>query len=84
MTIHWSKSARQELTRIWLKADSGRRRAITEAARAVDKSLAINPRNVGESRPDDLRICFEPPLGVLFRAEEKRSIVRVVRIWEFR
>lgn len=81
MTVHWTTSAREQLGNVWLKGDSERRRAITAAADAVDKRLATDPFNEGESRPDNQRITFEPPLGLTFRVE--RSAVYVLRVWDF-
>jgi hypothetical protein len=84
MTIRWSDTARNELAKIWFEADSLRRREITAAASAIDKHLATNAMHQGESRPDDMRIYFERPLGVLFRVEENGSVVHLVRVWQFR
>lgn len=50
MTVRWTAEARSELANIWLRADSAQRRAISAAAHAIDRRLAINPDNEGESR----------------------------------
>jgi hypothetical protein len=81
--VRWATSALNELTNLWVSADSKRRRAITSAAQAVDRDLAINPRNKGESRADDARIFFAPPLGIIFEVEQPLAIVRVMRVWMF-
>ena len=81
--VRWAKSALNELTNHWVNADSERRRAITSATQAVDRELAFNPQDKGESRPDDARIFFAPPLGILFQVEQPSAIVRVTRVWTF-
>lgn len=83
MRIRWSTTARDELAKMWLKADSYHRRALTAAADGIDNRLRTNPEDEGESRWDDWRVLFERPLGVLFRVEEHESVVHVYRVWQF-
>lgn len=84
MKIYWSETARRELADMWLSAGSDRRRAITAAAQSIDTHLAKDPESAGESRPENVRIFFAPPLGVLFRLEADGAIVHVVHVWQFR
>jgi plasmid stabilization system protein ParE len=82
-TVRWKRSAQNELTSLWVEADSEQRRAITRAAQAIDHQLQTDPSNQGESRPNGRRILFTPPLGILFRVDSQRSVVRVLQVWRF-
>lgn len=84
MKIHWSATARTELADMWLAAGSNRRQSIAAAAHSIDKRLAKDPVSAGESRPEDMRIYFDPPLGVLFRVEDDEAVVHIVHVWQFR
>lgn len=84
MTVGWTAEARRELADIWLRADSTQRRAISAAAHAIDRRLAINPDNEGESRSAGRRVLFERPLGIMFRVHQSRAAVRVTRVWKIR
>jgi hypothetical protein len=82
--VRWAMSALNELTNLWVSAGSERRRAITSATQAVDRELAFNPQDKGESRADDdARIFFAPPLGILFQVDQPRAIAHIVRVWTF-
>jgi hypothetical protein len=50
--VDWKKSALDELTEIWLKADSTQRLEITRASASIEQLLKFDPNNVGESRPN--------------------------------
>lgn len=84
MTVRWTGEARAELADIWLRADSAQRRAITAAAHAIDRRLAINPDDQGESRDAVCRVLFERPLGITFQVERGRDLVHVLRVWKIR
>jgi len=84
MNVRWAPTAREELTKIWVRADSAKRRAITSAAHAIDVRLAGDPDSEGESRAAGERVLFERPLGVVFQVQPDRSAVRVLRVWTFR
>ncbi len=80
-TVVWLPDAEAELTAIWLA--SGHRAAVTRAAAELDRRLASNAINEGESRPNDRRITFEPPLAVIFRVDSGAKTVTVSQVWEF-
>jgi hypothetical protein len=79
--VIWATAALSELAALWLDADSKSRHAITIAAEKIDFALARAPEDVGESRPDNRRIAFEPPLGFLFRVRSSDRRVIVTRVW---
>ena len=80
-TVIWLPDAEAALTTAWLA--SGRRAAITRASAELDRRLAENAANEGESRPNGRRITFEPPLAAIFRVDAETSIVVVTQVWEF-
>jgi hypothetical protein len=79
--VRWLPTAEEELTTLWL--NSANRSRVTQAAHRLDLQLQHNPAQLGESRPDGLRIHFAPPLGALFRVQAAPQIVEVVHVWEF-
>jgi plasmid stabilization system protein ParE len=83
--IRWSRSANDELTRIWTASDSNRRAAITRSVATIEKRLASNPMTWGESREHlSRRVVHQPPVGIDIHIEESSRIVKVVRIWDYK
>jgi hypothetical protein len=80
-TVRWTVGARNELTTIWLAATSSDRAAVNAATDHLDELLSRNPLREGESRPDNRRITFAPPLGLVYSVDEEHRIVRVLHIW---
>ena len=82
--VRWEETALNELTSLWLGADSMMRQAITAATHRIDQQLRADPLEHSESRPGGRRILFISPLGILFRVENDRQMVSVLRVWLFR
>jgi hypothetical protein len=83
MTVIWIPSALNDLTTLWLESDPALRSAITAATDAIDHLLQHNPEQQGESRSEERRILFVPPLGVFFRVDAEDMTVRVLHVWVF-
>jgi hypothetical protein len=81
--VRWKQSALNELASLWIKENAEQRRAITAATDLIDRLLQVEPSVEGESRPHNRRILFVPPLGVLFKVDSQRAVVRVVQVWRF-
>jgi hypothetical protein len=77
--VIWMRKALDELTNLWMNADSETRDEITAAAHRIDAKLLDQPETKGESRADGERILIERPLGVLFHV--KAGAVRIFRVW---
>jgi hypothetical protein len=77
--VVWLQSALDELTLIWIGADSPTRQAVTAATNAIDQALAVNPEEQGESREEGERILISFPLGVLF--DISGNTVHVLHVW---
>lgn len=80
-TVCWLPDAEQELAALWL--DASLRSAVTQAAYRIDQQLERSPQTLGESRPNNLRIHFQAPLGVLFRVQTRKRLVEIVHVWKF-
>lgn len=79
-TVVWIPAAERELLSIWLSTRL--RQRVTEAASLLDRALARNPYEVGESREGTRRIAFETPLAIDFEVIEADRLVRVLALWE--
>jgi hypothetical protein len=80
-TVRWKRSALDQLAQLWLDAPD--RSQVTAAVAEIDRLLATRPYDESESRPDDIRILFSPPIGVFFEVKESTRIVYVLRVWSF-
>ena len=78
-TVSWRPEAEQLLADIWLNA--GDPNAVTDAANALDKALADDPTDLGESRPVGQRVAYSMPLGIRFVVHKAQRHVRVVGVW---
>jgi hypothetical protein len=81
--VRWLDEADDQLAAIWMRVDSEKRRAVTEATNAIDRELKSDPFRQSESRENKRRVLFVPPLGIFFSVDTKRRVVRVVRVWYF-
>jgi hypothetical protein len=81
--VHWGQDALNDLTTLWVQADSARRQAITEAAYEIERRLQRDPENEGESRGNDDRILLVPPLGLFYYVEAQFSFVRIYQVWAY-
>ena len=80
--VIWLRRALNELTTLWMNADSALRKSITAAADQIDQQLLRFPTQQGESRADGDRVLFAGPLGVLFHVKE--GAVRIFHVWDAR
>ena len=79
-TVGWVRSALDDLADLWNRADSTDRAAIASAANRIDRNLAVNPSELGESRPKGRRVLIELPLVVIFEIVEQDRFVRVLQV----
>jgi hypothetical protein len=79
--VVWRRSALDEMAALWIDADTTLRESITLAAAEIDSLLADSPNEVGESRPNNRRIAFVPPLGFLFQVNSETHRVIVIHVW---
>ncbi|MFM9963526.1 MAG: hypothetical protein ACKV2Q_20140 [Planctomycetaceae bacterium] len=80
-TVVWSQSANNQLTDVWMKADSISRSVITRYVAELDQHLRANGDRIGESREEGIRVLTDGPLGVACRVSESDRLVTVVYVW---
>ena len=81
-TVIYRPSAHDELATIWLNAAD--QQAVTNAADAIDRVLARNPLDAGESRGESTRIIIERPLTALYDVFPDDNLVSVFAIFYWR
>ena len=82
--VRWEKTALNELSTLWIGAESIMRQQITTATHQIDQQLQADPLGQSESRPGGRRILFASPRGITFRVEQDGQTVSVLRVWLFR
>jgi mRNA-degrading endonuclease RelE of RelBE toxin-antitoxin system len=80
-TVRWKRTALDLLTELWLQSDN--RSQINDAVEEIDRLLASNPHDCGESRSESIRVMFCAPLGVFFSIDDTSNSVDVLRVWTF-
>jgi len=79
--VLWRPSALNALADIWTNASD--KNAVTRASNTLDRRLATNPLDLGESRDGNERIGFEPPLQILFRVDVAERTAHVTAVGVF-
>lgn len=79
--VVWRQSALAELATLWTDGDATMREAISATTVKIDSLLAKMPNEVGESRPNNQRIAFVPPLAFRFQVRSAENGVVVIRVW---
>jgi plasmid stabilization system protein ParE len=77
-SVEWSGAALNSLAEIWMSLESSARPQLNSAVADVDKLLQFSPAEQGESRDDERRVLFAPPLVITFRVLENKRTVRIV------
>jgi hypothetical protein len=81
--VDWLQSAVDELTALWVHADSATRAALTAATHSIEQCLRQNGAHEGESRSANQRITFAPPLAITFQIEPDGQTVTVLQVRMF-
>jgi plasmid stabilization system protein ParE len=81
-TVVWTPTARRLVAQLWLSASD--RNEVQRAADEIDRILAADPPNAGESPVSNIRIIVEPPLAAYFDVHPMDRRVTVWRIWRIR
>jgi plasmid stabilization system protein ParE len=80
-TVRWKRLALDQLTALWLDATD--RASMTAAVDEIDRLLAMDPHRAGESRTENTRVLFEPPVGAFFDINDSSKVVEVLKVWTF-
>jgi hypothetical protein len=78
--VEWDEFSLDELAAAWNSASSDERSRITKGADAVDKQLSKDPFAESESRADNQRVMFCPPLLVTYQVENDGRTVTVLHV----
>jgi hypothetical protein len=78
--IRWPKSVNRKLLAESAKADSDLLTAILAAMSVVESLLHNEPEFVGESREADTRRLIVDPLSVIYKIDQRRRIVKILRV----
>ncbi|MBM3978905.1 MAG: hypothetical protein FJ304_01210 [Planctomycetes bacterium] len=76
--VNWTRAALRELLDLWTTATDPD--AVDVAATRIEVTLATDAHLQGESRENDVRILFDPPLVVLFVPDIDVGIVYIVSV----
>ncbi len=80
-TVIWLFGAQEMLAAVWTAAAD--RNEVAEASFRIDRMLAVDPLDFGESRDANRRLAFDPPLQVMFRVFAGDKRVEVVSVGAF-
>jgi hypothetical protein len=80
----WSRQSQDVVTAMWVAGSSAERRIITQAMAKVDRLLRHDPHEQGESRNHGRRVMFVPPLVIIFKPDDSRRVVRVLKVREMK
>jgi hypothetical protein len=80
--VVWHQSALDQLASIWLKSDN--RRAVTDSANAIDRTLSEDPEHSTAPVGDQMRVLHRPPLDVLVDILVDQKLVVIVMVHEVR
>jgi len=72
-TVTSHPTMEQRLAELWMAASD--RDAMTAATSEIDSTLAADPLRVGESRSDNQRIWFVPPLVIVYEVSQDDRLV---------
>lgn len=79
--VTWLDSPAAELFELW--SDPELRAEVISASRKITSSLELCPNDVGESRPDNVRIIFEAPLAAIYEVFVGTRQVNVLHLWHY-
>jgi hypothetical protein len=80
-TVLYRPSAQDQLAEAWLNSPDPQ--SVAEAADAIDRILASNPMEVGESRSGNSRIIMQQPLTVLYDVYPDDAVVEVFAVFDW-
>jgi hypothetical protein len=77
--VIWTKSVVADLAAIWETAED--RDDVTRAGDMIERELAFDAENVGESRASGHRILIIPPLVAYYGLIANFDVACVVQVW---
>jgi hypothetical protein len=80
-TVIYRLAAQDDLAGAWLNSSDPQ--AVADAADKIDRILAVNPLDAGESRDGDSRVIFERPLTVMYDVYPDDNRVEVFAVFDW-
>jgi hypothetical protein len=77
-TVLWRRDAEAQLVALFLR--SAFKDALLEGVQVLDRTLALNPHEQGESRNENMRIAFFRPLCIRYQIDETSKTVLIVSV----
>ena len=77
-TVEWTDEALDGLASVWTTSDD--RQGVADASHRIEARLGSDPLNTGESRDDEDRLVFDPPLQATFRVFPDQQLVLVTAV----
>jgi hypothetical protein len=78
--VDWADYALDQLADIFVSLDLAIQDQLTAAIEALNRRLATDPLDEGESRNASFRVTFLGSLGVLFRVDAAKGEVEVTEV----
>ena len=75
--VVWLDNALDDVADFYVTADLPTQARVSDALEALNRRLAKNPFDEGESRDGGERITFVPHLAIRFRIDQADQVVRV-------
>ncbi len=82
-TVIWRHMALESLADLVVQANLEMQDTIERQVVALNRRLADDPLDTGESRTGGFRIAFADPIGILFHVDESNQVVIVVSCWAY-
>jgi plasmid stabilization system protein ParE len=81
--VVWADQALDELADIWVAATPELRDRIEASVRRLGQRLQADPTAIGESRSNNRRVAFDPPIAIIYRIDTAGRSVEVTHVWRY-
>jgi hypothetical protein len=81
--VVWTNRALDELADIWVVATPELRDRIEASVRRLGRQLQDDPFAIGESRANNRRVAFDPPIAIIYRSDTAGQVVLVTHVWRY-
>jgi hypothetical protein len=81
--VIWRTRALDELANALVRSDLATQDQIEDQVKDLNRRLALDPVNEGESRSGNIRVTFADSVGIIFEVAPADGIVRVLSFWTY-
>ena len=79
--VVWANKALDELADIWVIATPELRDRIETSVQRLGRQLQDDPSALGESRANNRRVAFDPPIAIIYRIDTAGRAVVITHVW---